>query len=183
MSLQQLEPIWMSASHIVMLNSKFSEMFYEYCSQEWVYLYQYLSDSNNGIFKCIYISSSLLRRLDKWEQLNGWWVIKLVTTTKHCRNFHGVVELTSIIFISPNTSPISTMEYCNCISVTRDFQCGNGELKLTICCQANACVTTNKMTLMIIRMIVSPSRLVGFQWFNTQMTSTGVYLLNAETVD
>jgi hypothetical protein len=39
MSLYQLEPIWMSASHIVMLNIKFSEVMYEYCSQELMYLH------------------------------------------------------------------------------------------------------------------------------------------------
>jgi hypothetical protein len=51
MSLYQLELIWRSASHIVMIKSKFSEMFYEYCSQEWVYLYQNQLDYNNGIFE------------------------------------------------------------------------------------------------------------------------------------
>jgi hypothetical protein len=51
MSLYQLEPIWMSASHIVMLNIKFSEVLYEYCSQEWMYLYRYWSDSNDGILE------------------------------------------------------------------------------------------------------------------------------------
>jgi hypothetical protein len=49
MSLYQLEPIWMFASHIVMLNNKFSEVLYKYCSQEWMYLYRYRLDSNDGI--------------------------------------------------------------------------------------------------------------------------------------
>jgi hypothetical protein len=51
MSLYHLELIWMFAYHIVMLNIKFSEMLYEYHSQEWMYLYQYRSDSNDGIFE------------------------------------------------------------------------------------------------------------------------------------
>jgi hypothetical protein len=76
MSLYQLELIWMFASHIVILNIKFSEMLYEYHSQEWMYLYQYRSDSNDGIFK-MHLSKQIfatpIRRMK-----NGWAVDELL---------------------------------------------------------------------------------------------------------